>query len=1377
MGGFIGRTSVYNNAFVKNCSNSGYYIRGASHVGGFSALFRVGNNDKNESVASVAYDSAFPAVPEAFLGSKVYGVMAENCYSLDSEVFSVADGSAADSGAMFSCVGGVVIRNCYTNNVMYGDKQTGGFVGRVVAGPAASPAPGITGNYYDKANTASVNSYFENCYSSGVVEGNERIGGFVAYIAGSAFGDQTLGGNAIFKNCYTTAMVGIDYADTDLGGFIGYDESFCTTTMNVEINGSVQAVNGSAYINCYAAGEVGNILTDTTVVSVAQNDSTPRLGGFIGSGYALRGYYAGCYYDMQTTAMRERVSGDGTVRNGIDGVYTQGSSVKSMAGLTYSLSAPSVTMQDGSSVWSYAEGYYPRLAVFEAEGTGSVFYVPTETGDKVSYSVPIADWISTETDGTVAAETLDMVRTANNFSKASTATVFLEHWDSIVDTDTGTVPGENDWVCGVSENKMQWNETKGRWELSYENVKAGSYEFKIQQGTSWAYNFGSDGYNGGNCTLALDSDSDVIIGFSYENKLTEVGGSNVRYRIEAEITPVGSNKTTTVFLGTNELQGTTSYVVAGTKRLTGHNWDTSADDMKMAETAPGSGIYTLTIDNVEGGCNYAYTVVPEGGTRDTSVNHFFYLKSADEGGRTAYQVTITYNSNDGTASHKVFEANSGIDGNNLTSGDDVTAECLEPPRMAEQAGDVEKDLIEFYSVAGDKGLTGHNWLGVDSDTEEYREQAAAAGRMVYNENTQKYEKTWFNVVLGGSEVYSYSFKIVANGNWDCGIDYGVKGANYVLMLQNDETMQCNVTITFDPVTEEIQVRTDPADCIVEIAEDDFSWYVASDYLMVSNDAYTSTVTTYDTVRDITTSFGFTADRDLSWGVDEIRNAMEGYYGSFADGDSFTIPYEIGGKTTTGSFGGYVLTMEESEENGVTSYYVSDFMPGKNWVQVVSGNEGELETGFAGSRRIRLLPSAFVEAGTNADVSVVYDGETSAWGNEVHWAESTGSLTLSGVKNETFPYYNFALGIGYAVTDKIGKGVYDNYSRQELQGYEAGKLRDDGDSTKFTDGQYYAMYSTFAQTTDYNDNYSGGTPDGESVKLDTLVSQAMIGPSYDDGSGNKGKTIVKVYRKGADGSTDSKVVMDSTDRNSAYYRNYLKWTGQELFTQADAGEYRVTVYWLMSDGRYLTDSKYVRIYEGNTGNLEISKEVSGDGGELNRAFQFTLTLNDSSINGYYGNVAFSNGTTRFTLRHGESVQVMGLSAGISYTVEETVSEGYVTTVTDASGNTREGLSAVGTVRKDITDKMSYVNHRDAPAVEETPPDTEVPPPETETPPDMEKPEDTKKPGDSEETGSGADGSTTYLKSPKTYDSGVSGYFVAAVCCGIGLVVINRRKTLK
>lgn len=72
---------------------------------------------------------------------------------------------------------------------------------------------------------------------------------------------------------------------------------------------------------------------------------------------------------------------------------------------------------------------------------------------------------------------------------------------------------------------------------------------------------------------------------------------------------------------------------------------------------------------------------------------------------------------------------------------------------------------------------------------------------------------------------------------------------------------------------------------------------------------------------------------------------------------------------------------------------------------------------------------------------------------------------------------------------------------------------------------------------------------------------------------------------------------------------------------------------------------------NHGDLTVSKTVTGDHGETEKDFHFTVTLSDTSVNGTYGDMTFQNGVAAFTLKHTESKTAAGLPAGISYEVAE------------------------------------------------------------------------------------------------------------------------------
>ena len=53
----------------------------------------------------------------------------------------------------------------------------------------------------------------------------------------------------------------------------------------------------------------------------------------------------------------------------------------------------------------------------------------------------------------------------------------------------------------------------------------------------------------------------------------------------------------------------------------------------------------------------------------------------------------------------------------------------------------------------------------------------------------------------------------------------------------------------------------------------------------------------------------------------------------------------------------------------------------------------------------------------------------------------------------------------------------------------------------------------------------------------------------------------------------------------------------------------------------------------TGNLTVSKTISGNAADSTKAFDFTVTLGDTSINGTYGDMSFTNGVATFTLKGG------------------------------------------------------------------------------------------------------------------------------------------------
>ena len=85
-----------------------------------------------------------------------------------------------------------------------------------------------------------------------------------------------------------------------------------------------------------------------------------------------------------------------------------------------------------------------------------------------------------------------------------------------------------------------------------------------------------------------------------------------------------------------------------------------------------------------------------------------------------------------------------------------------------------------------------------------------------------------------------------------------------------------------------------------------------------------------------------------------------------------------------------------------------------------------------------------------------------------------------------------------------------------------------------------------------------------------------------------------------------------------------------------------------------------------GNLTVSKTVAGSGADRNQDFTFTVTLDDKTIDGAYGDMTFENGVATFTLRDGQSKTAEGLPDGTEYTVTESGNGGYEVTSKGETG---------------------------------------------------------------------------------------------------------------
>lgn len=381
----------------------------------------------------------------------------EDCGTVDCGLY-VITANANHSGGFVACSqGATIFRNCFSTTDCYCQTQCGVFIGAVIGSGNGFDYPDVCGREdCDCTGTGDcgcgdgcgcessviTNIVFEDCWTSGSIEGSSRIGGFVGMIFDDVRALQdACRGHAVFKNCYSTSSVGMEFSGSYVGGFCGI------------IIGNVSAADEAGiphvFKNCYAAGEVGGIATDTD-----KRSTENTIGGFFGmyvnseaiaadinntalaalmksssqgpvsgddDNHAARLY--NCCYDMQTTAMRERDVGasDTTYWSGkqalagtlpgLTGVYTRKSDQKNVKGLT-----DTQKIMGPSDSWVYCDEYYPLTS-------GTLYYSHAETG-----AASIDDMYE------------DRAAVYHAYTLASAATVFLDHYDEILSdgTNVGT---------------------------------------------------------------------------------------------------------------------------------------------------------------------------------------------------------------------------------------------------------------------------------------------------------------------------------------------------------------------------------------------------------------------------------------------------------------------------------------------------------------------------------------------------------------------------------------------------------------------------------------------------------------------------------------------------------------------------------------------------------------------------------------------------------------------------------------------------------------------------------------------------------------------------------------------------------------------------
>ena len=392
-------------------------------------------------------------------------------------------------------------------------------------------------------------------------------------------------------------------------------------------------------------------------------------------------------------------------------------------------------------------------------------------------------------------------------------------------------------------------------------------------------------------------------------------------------------------------------------------------------------------------------------------------------------------------------------------------------------------------------------------------------------------------------------------------------------------------------------------------------------------------------------------------------------------------------------------------------------PNKIYVDANNGNDTQDGVGTASDKAYKSLDKA-MEAAVSGDTIMLGEGKYTLYGVSSDDTTKGKNLTFVGQGvDKTF------WGIGATMPDPANFGTEYNgdysfdgagtitFRNMTLQSGAAdylGFIRADKtivDNCTVNGKTFYWGYTsaTFTNTT-FN------CPTGD-YALWTYSSPIM---SFDNCTFNSTGKVINVYTDYGAGKYDITVnfnnctvkntgeslkpVLNINDSNMDKFKYILNITGDNNVTGVDVDNITRSSLFGFGGKEDNNAGKTVVQIEGTTvwqdgkmespatGTLTVKKTVSGGGADYNKAFTFTVKLEESgdTHNGEvtYGGVTFINGVATFTLKHNESKTIKGIPADMTYTVTESDNAGYTVTM---SGNT-------GTIKAGETSTAAFNNYK-------------------------------------------------------------------------------------
>ena len=643
--------------------------------------------------------------------------------------------------------------------------------------------------------------------------------------------------------------------------------------------------------------------------------------------------------------------------------------------------------------------------------------------------------------------------------------------------------------------------------------------------------------------------------------------------------------------------------------------------------------------------------------------------------------------------------------------------------------------------------------------------------------TQYIAKSDIYVVFNGDgrldEDHAYSASVTGGGIWghvEGDIDVTVNGnVEYVYGGSHNGNVNGNINITING-----GVYAGGHNADIEIGDVD-GWYggtvtsgciegvVHGDIVTTINkDAEVHTVTGgSDDGGVIGNTYVHVYGTILKKNYEEANRALKGagcvFGGGYLGSSSCIDITDVSGKTNVyiyegadlqgDVYGGGLTARSSGGSNVVVSGTVQGDVYGGSWLHESTNQYGQYELGYVGETYVEMNGNGSannvygggrignihgnsrVLLKDNAKVSNVYGTGNAyttfySWGTEYTFGpiaiETTGDATIqiqdSAVVTDTIYGYEFVEVAGKIQKTLSGSAnVYFEHSTGDFKRVMNVDLVHVTDSSKVMIDNEHKDNEQLVNVSDLTidasatlklganahilGNYQGdksksGTleiPAGKCLTADGTVTDLTQISIYDFDSVIPEKAQIYVI-SGAGSTTEDGDFTWVDTRNGVY----MDWKVHDDGTS--------TQWWLVNDPSL---ERY--------GSLTVSKTVSGNAGDKEREFNFTVTLSDKTISGTFGDMEFKDGVASFSLKHGDSKTAIGLPINITYTVTENEAnqDGYIMTAEGTEGTIVKGKVAEV--------KFTNTKHADTSPVEPTEPTNPTEPTDPTEPTNPTEPE--------------------------------------------------------